>query len=905
MADNKSGIAALSGWRKGMADAHEAYASGGPIGASQFPMSSTPSPIYSEALPYSHGYADGGGVEDQTAVATEFKDIGGQDAGIAALRQFVAQHPGNSLSDMVGGQLAQDSSLQGDFGIQQWTPPAANSYTPAAVPNQTTYQDQYATNRAAMPSSAGLGSYIDALNKRLLTGPTYASRTIPWQKAGDFVTPAGNGSNTGVASSVPAPTGNDITSVIEKTKTPLATDTTKSSPPVTEIDPLAGYNPNISVIDPKFTVTPAIKATTPVTDKKPSIVAEELGDTTTADEAAIANAFSNTPGSPYYTGTAADTGVPVVEATTPVTDKKSSIVAEELGDTTASTDAANEAAIADAFSNTVGSPYYTGTNTGSTYSPPPVTATTPVTDKTSSITTQDLGANYIPSTSGGSGVNYSSTSWQDAANQATSDYLQNQGLQNLTVDNSLFGGMPNPDLGGGTGSVITDKLANLTATDIVGGIGAGLGALVKAPKAGQEVAQDLFGLTDTGKANAISKFVNTNSPDWNSAISNSLGAAYPGSNQWLTDTSNEAYNPGTALDPYSDTATNYNNASTAATDAAYNALGFGGGSTAPEPVTPAPAMQDVTSTNAIDSLPSDYYDVNYQTPAPLPSISSGRLTNNSDSTVAGSNKLGPYTGAGSSAETGNAFQFYSNGLNLQGGEPLQIFDPHSPVYQTAAAAPNATTAPTAPTPTNTAAYVPSPDMSAAFIQAMGGMAPATPTPAPSGIASLPEATPQMSTPLIDPNKVAAQPTVPSPYSDNVLEGQIDYMPSAPEPMTFDPNAYMQDNSWMYGGQFAAGGGIHGGLGSTHEYKAGGRLLRGPGDGMSDSIPAVIKGPQPQRAALADGEFVIPADVVSHLGNGSTEAGSKHLYSMMDKIRHARTGNKQQGRKINPDKFLPG
>jgi hypothetical protein len=74
--------------------------------------------------------------------------------------------------------------------------------------------------------------------------------------------------------------------------------------------------------------------------------------------------------------------------------------------------------------------------------------------------------------------------------------------------------------------------------------------------------------------------------------------------------------------------------------------------------------------------------------------------------------------------------------------------------------------------------------------------------------------------------------------------------------------------------------------------------------MSDSIPAVIKGRNPQRAALADGEFVIPADVVSHLGNGSTEAGSKKLYAMMDKIRIARTGNKRQGKQINPAKYLP-
>jgi hypothetical protein len=95
---------------------------------------------------------------------------------------------------------------------------------------------------------------------------------------------------------------------------------------------------------------------------------------------------------------------------------------------------------------------------------------------------------------------------------------------------------------------------------------------------------------------------------------------------------------------------------------------------------------------------------------------------------------------------------------------------------------------------------------------------------------------------------------------------------------------------------------YGGLMGT--YAAGGRLLQGPGDGMSDSIPAVINGPKPQRAALAQGEFVIPADVVSHLGNGSTDAGAKRLYAMMDKIRHARTGNKKQGRQINPNKFMP-
>jgi hypothetical protein len=103
---------------------------------------------------------------------------------------------------------------------------------------------------------------------------------------------------------------------------------------------------------------------------------------------------------------------------------------------------------------------------------------------------------------------------------------------------------------------------------------------------------------------------------------------------------------------------------------------------------------------------------------------------------------------------------------------------------------------------------------------------------------------------------------------------------------------------------AAGGGIMGAAYNLGGYAAGGnpRLLKGPGDGMSDNIPAVIGNRQPAR--LADGEFVIPADVVSHLGNGSTDAGAKHLHKMMDTVRKARTGRKAQGKQINAAKFIP-
>ena len=101
---------------------------------------------------------------------------------------------------------------------------------------------------------------------------------------------------------------------------------------------------------------------------------------------------------------------------------------------------------------------------------------------------------------------------------------------------------------------------------------------------------------------------------------------------------------------------------------------------------------------------------------------------------------------------------------------------------------------------------------------------------------------------------------------------------------------------------AAGGGIMGDLGS---YSDGGRLLRGPGDGVSDSIPAVIGKRQPAR--LADGEFVIPARIVSELGNGSTEAGARKLYAMMERIQNTRKksiGKKKVAVNSRADKHLP-
>jgi hypothetical protein len=91
-------------------------------------------------------------------------------------------------------------------------------------------------------------------------------------------------------------------------------------------------------------------------------------------------------------------------------------------------------------------------------------------------------------------------------------------------------------------------------------------------------------------------------------------------------------------------------------------------------------------------------------------------------------------------------------------------------------------------------------------------------------------------------------------------------------------------------EYAASGGIMHGLGG---YSDGGRLLKGPGDGVSDSIPAVIGSKQPAR--LADGEFVIPARIVSELGNGSTEAGARQLYAMMERIQKNRKKSVGKGK----------
>jgi hypothetical protein len=113
-------------------------------------------------------------------------------------------------------------------------------------------------------------------------------------------------------------------------------------------------------------------------------------------------------------------------------------------------------------------------------------------------------------------------------------------------------------------------------------------------------------------------------------------------------------------------------------------------------------------------------------------------------------------------------------------------------------------------------------------------------------------------------------------------------------------------SGVYNNGGMIGYAMGGGLGSLGSYSDGGRLLKGPGDGVSDSIPATI-GRNRQPARLADGEFVIPARIVSELGNGSTEAGAKKLYAMMARVQRARgktTGKNKVAANSRADKYLP-
>ena len=136
-------------------------------------------------------------------------------------------------------------------------------------------------------------------------------------------------------------------------------------------------------------------------------------------------------------------------------------------------------------------------------------------------------------------------------------------------------------------------------------------------------------------------------------------------------------------------------------------------------------------------------------------------------------------------------------------------------------------------------------------------------------------------------------SLPNPYYDRLSSnGQDMQMPPIPYDNRGDapiaPEPPLRNEAGM------AQGGIVNALPQAY--------LNGPSDGMADQVPAMIDNQRP--ASLSHGEMVIPADVVSHMGNGNSDAGAKQFYDMMDRVRNARTGNKQQGKQINPNKFMP-
>ena len=182
-----------------------------------------------------------------------------------------------------------------------------------------------------------------------------------------------------------------------------------------------------------------------------------------------------------------------------------------------------------------------------------------------------------------------------------------------------------------------------------------------------------------------------------------------------------------------------------------------------------------------------------------------------------------------------------------------------------------------PTMLSEAIGVPAGDLQQQFRSARGLTAPAPPTP------SAPTAGAGISKTLEDLLAAANKPK--------------SYGTGAP-PVKKEPSNVESFENPLFERPHQPPGYARGGLASLKQ----GMYLGGATDGMADELPATINGEQ--EAALSDGEFVIPADVVSHLGNGNSDAGAQVLYSMMDRVRKARTGTTQQGKRINPGKMLP-
>jgi len=169
----------------------------------------------------------------------------------------------------------------------------------------------------------------------------------------------------------------------------------------------------------------------------------------------------------------------------------------------------------------------------------------------------------------------------------------------------------------------------------------------------------------------------------------------------------------------------------------------------------------------------------------------------------------------------------------------------------------------------------------------------------SGTSTIPEFTANRTQLAYDVDKKGVNPN--TPYRPG--QGGVTYF----SPITYTPKtpkAAVEDVKAADGEKKVAGGGLMslGGMSNLGSYSDGGRLLQGPGDGVSDSIPAIIGKKQPAR--LANGEFVIPARIVSELGNGSTDAGAKRLYEMMDRIQKVRRKTKNVAANTKAAKYLP-
>ena len=163
---------------------------------------------------------------------------------------------------------------------------------------------------------------------------------------------------------------------------------------------------------------------------------------------------------------------------------------------------------------------------------------------------------------------------------------------------------------------------------------------------------------------------------------------------------------------------------------------------------------------------------------------------------------------------------------------------------------------------------------------------------------------------IQANQTTKMPTLGSVSPQSMIRPIILNRKQNPTPYTGQGEArYFNDTYDVPEPYKAATGGVvafnQGGLGTLGGYSDGGRLLRGPGDGVSDNIPAMIGDRQPAR--LADGEFVVPARIVSEIGNGSTEAGARKLYAMMDRVQRARrktVGHDRVAADTHAERLLP-